>query len=397
MPALIPLGATAVVMPAARDRDLALAVGALGGSLAMAGVAVSSIAIWRYLSGTPLRWFLAGAGIWAAGVALKFLFAAALYEPGLAAMRSALPSWAYLTLGSLHGGLFTGVFEIGGTLAAGLIWRSLAREARRAVAVGIGAGALEALLLALPLLATGVAGLPGMPDRAMVLDALAETSANTWTDWLVPPAERLLALLGHTGSRVLVLLTVATGRWRWFWYGFLMLTVGDGVATYFDLSGQLETISIWWVELALSPIAIISVPIIIWCVRGWPAHPVTRAAEEVAVARRGPEEPPAPAAAETAREQAGSRMASRVFASPMFAIGLVIATGMACGCLAPADLVDSLLSIALILAAVGLLSTLVLLVVPGWRRRATAFAKATGLLALFFLVTLIGYSPRLPQ
>jgi hypothetical protein len=204
-----------------------------------------------------------------------------------------------------------------------------------------------------------------------------------------------LAGAAGTASRVLVLLAVAMGRWRYFWYGFLMLTGCDGVATYFDLAGRLETMSIWWVELALSPVAIISVPVIGWCVRRWPACPSTRATEEAAVAGAGPDEPPAPAAAEAATEQPGSRIASGVSRNPVFAVGLVIATGLACGHFAPADLVDGLLSILLLLAAVGLLSTLVVLIVPGWRPRVKAFARATGLLAVVFFVTLVGYSPRL--
>jgi len=58
------------------------------------------------------------------------------------------PSYPLQVLG---GGLFLGIqsslFEIGLTFLAVLIWRQLGRDADRAIGIGIGAGAFEALLL----------------------------------------------------------------------------------------------------------------------------------------------------------------------------------------------------------------------------------------------------------
>src|SRR5512140_912949 len=88
--------------------------------------------------------------------------------------------------------------------------------------------------------------------------------------WLCGPVERIIAILCHTSSRTLTLLTVATGRWRYFGLGFALMTVLDGFAGYFLLSGVVRTVSAWWIELAIAPFGIASVPIIVRCTRRWP-------------------------------------------------------------------------------------------------------------------------------
>jgi hypothetical protein len=89
--------------------------------------------------------------------------------------------------------------------------------------------------------------------------------------WLVGPVERLICVLCHTSSRALVLLGVARGRWGWpFFWGFLILTAIDSVAGYAHLTGILGKTSVWWIELAIAPAAVVSIPVLIWCVRNWP-------------------------------------------------------------------------------------------------------------------------------
>ena len=86
---------------------------------------------------------------------------------------------------------------------------------------------------------------------------------------------------------------------------------------------------------------------------------------------------------------------SRIARNPAFVVALVVAAALTCGHLAPSLLVDSLLSLSVGFAAAGLLSIVVVLIVPGWRSHAKALAKTTGLLVVFWWVTLVGYSPRL--
>ncbi len=253
------------------------------GALATLGVVFASVAIWRHWSGTPLRYFFAGAAVWMVGVGLKYLFAALFYDPGLSLAKAHLSPAGYLLAGSLYGGLYTGVLEDGVTLAAGFIWVGLAREARRAIAVGVGAGAVEALLLAalplLPLILVPLSySLLSPAEQRSLLADLHDPGAAA--PWLMPPFERAFTVLAHVSSRVLVLLTVATGRWRYFLCGFLLSVGIDGLATTFDLTGLLNTLSGWWIELALLPFGLVAIPVCIWSLRHWPA--VARPAVEVA-------------------------------------------------------------------------------------------------------------------
>lgn len=239
----------------------------------MLAVAAAACWMWRRRSGAPWRWFWVGAAIWFVGVLLKFVWAVPLNRPILSAFSSLLPHAAYLVAGSIYIGLLTGVFEIGITLLAALYWKRMTRDAARGIAVGVGAGAFEAALLGA---AMGFAVLAALVSRGAVRDQLLATLGTSAKIaphlLLVGPVERVLAVLCHTSSRALVLWGVARGRWFWpFVAGFSLLTAIDSVAGYAHLSGQLGRISVWWIELAIAPAAIVSIPIVVYCSRNWPA------------------------------------------------------------------------------------------------------------------------------
>ena len=231
---------------------------------------------WKRRSGDPWRWQWVGAAIWAVGVALKFACAIPLNKPVLHALESALPHGAYVAAGAVYIGLLTGVFEIGVTLAAALIWRKLAATANRAVSIGVGAGGIEALLLGVAALVGILVVVAGVPGTEPALTATAAAVAVTPFPWLASPLERIIAILCHTSSRTLVLLAVARRRAAYFWYGFLLMTALDAIAGVAYLTGGVTFHSIWWIELAILPFAIISVPILRWCLRQWPAEPVAQ-------------------------------------------------------------------------------------------------------------------------
>jgi len=237
-------------------------------------VALAFVRGWQRRSHTALRWFWAGAGIWAVGVALKSATAVLANRRVLAVLDLHFSHAGYLALGSLYIGLLTGIFEIGLTLLAARIWHSLTRDGRRAVAVGVGAGSFEALLLGLSAIVSVIvmAAMPGQPQIEAARAALASSVAMTPLVWLAGPVERAMAILCHTSSRALVLMSVAKRRWSLFWYGFLIMTGIDGMAGYFHMTGAVGRISTWWIELSLLPFAALSVPIIGWCLRHWPAE-----------------------------------------------------------------------------------------------------------------------------
>jgi uncharacterized membrane protein YhfC len=232
-------------------------------------LALAFVVVTRLVWAVPMRWFFAGAAIWIAGVALKAAWAAGPHGSVLAFLENSVPRLGYLIAGSLYVGGLTGIFEIGVTLAAALIWRKLSRTAARAVAVGVGAGAIEAILLG----AGGSAGALALMLNTPGMEALSEDLAATGATsalWLIGPAERAIAILCHTGSRVLVLLAVVSGRRSLFWYGFLILTGLDAITGYVHVGGLMESVNLWWLELALLPFALLSVAAVRRCVRGWP-------------------------------------------------------------------------------------------------------------------------------
>lgn len=50
------------------------------------------------------------------------------------------------------------------------------------------------------------------------------------------------------------------------------MTAIDAIAGYVHLAGLLGSVSLWWIELAIAPAALLSIPILVWCTRNWPDH-----------------------------------------------------------------------------------------------------------------------------
>lgn len=213
------------------------------------------------------RWFWAGAGIWTVGVLLKSAVALPL-NPIFCGKGESLAGLK-LCIGLVYCGLMTGIFEIGVTLAAALIWRRLAADPSRAVAVGLGAGAFEALLVGLAASVGSLVAIATGQTDAMLND-IAGVVAHTPLLWLAGPVERVIAILAHTAARVLVLRAVAGRRWLGFWAGFGWLCGLDLVGGAGLLTGMVTSGSAWLLELMILPFGMLSVPLILWAVRRWP-------------------------------------------------------------------------------------------------------------------------------
>jgi len=249
-------------------RSKALAARALTSAGAMMLVAAAAVWLWRRLSGAEWKWFWVGAALWIVAVAVKFAIAIPLNERVMVDLKEVVPYWAYVTVGATYGGVMTGVTEILFTLIAALRWRQMAETASRGVAVGVGAGAFEAALIAF-----------GFVGAAVVGDAIS----STWGVTLVPAAERVTAILCHTASRSLVLLGVARRRYALFWYGFLLMSGVDAVAMLY-LIEAVRPASLWVTEAMYAPFGLVSIPITIWCIRHWPAAPAALDAGETSPA-----------------------------------------------------------------------------------------------------------------
>jgi len=173
----------------------------------------------------------------------------------------------------LAGGLFLGVqsslFEIGLTLLAVLIWRQFGRDADRAIGIGVGAGAFESFLLGISSLAAILTCLAGLPGSEALREGIDKVAASTPFFWLVAPVERVISILCHASSRALVLLGVVKRKRLLVLWGFLLFALLDGIAGGAHVSGMLGKVSMWWIELAILPVALVSIPILKWCRVEW--------------------------------------------------------------------------------------------------------------------------------
>jgi len=241
----------------------------LASGLGMVLVAIIAVTFWWRVSHIQFRWFWVGAGLWAVAVILKVISGLLTNAPVIGFLKQNV-SYPLLVAG---GGLFIGVessaFEMGCTLGAGLIWRQLGSSARRAIAIGVGAGSFEALLLGVASLVTVAAVLAGIPGTEKIREGLKAAASAGQLLWLAAPIERVMAILCHASTRALVLLGIANRKRILIFWGFLIFTLLDGVAGAAHVSGRIGTFSMWWIELALLPFALVSVAILRWCYIRW--------------------------------------------------------------------------------------------------------------------------------
>jgi hypothetical protein len=234
--------------------------------LGMLLVSVFAVVVWRWASGVELKWFWAGATLWAAAVALKVAFAVLANQTAVGLLKRTLPSSLFLPGVGLYLGAVSAVFELGLTWLAARRWRHQGCDPGWAIAVGVGAGAVEALLYALYFLGAGFAAAAGSLDADDLRDVQARATA-TPLFWLALPAERVIALLGHASTRALVLLGVAGGRPWMVLLGFTAFTLVDGVAGAFPLLQESVVRSRWWLELAVLPFNLACVACLVLCLR----------------------------------------------------------------------------------------------------------------------------------
>ena len=151
---------------------------------------------------------------------------------------------------------------MGFTIPAGLIWRQLGKDSARAIAVGVGAGAFEAFLLGL----ISAAGMAAVLMRRAGTEAagkqISAQQAVTPLFWLVAPVERVIAVLVHASTRALILLGITYRKPMMVFWGFWIFALLDSIAGAAQLSERLGTFSLWWIELAILPFALVSVPIL---------------------------------------------------------------------------------------------------------------------------------------
>ena len=231
-------------------------------------VLVSWLAVvtWRRVSGAHFKWFWVGAALWTVAVVLKVAFALLANQAAVTFLNRILPALLFLPATGLYVGAVSAAFEIGLTWLAGRRWKFLGSDASTAIAVGIGAGALEALVLGFATMAPWIAAAAG-EDTREDRETLLALARPTPLFWLEPPAGRLIALLGHVSTRALVLVGVADQR-RWLVLcGFTIFALVDGTAELLRLSKVTAGRSMWWTDAATLPFNLIGIAVLVWYLR----------------------------------------------------------------------------------------------------------------------------------
>ena len=160
-----------------------------------------------------LHWFLIGAGAWFIAVALKITGDVVFQRSVTVELRD----WVTAALS----GVWATVCELGLAAIVFLVWSATVWDA---VTYALGAATVEFMLL-LPAAFTG-----GIGEKKKTRDKKAPAQVMTWRNFAI---ERVIALVGHIASRVLVWLGVAgTGGLGAVGAAFGLYTLAEGLAAY---------------------------------------------------------------------------------------------------------------------------------------------------------------------
>jgi len=230
---------------------------ALLGGVGMILVAVGYVA---YAGKRRLNWGYLGLGAlaWGVTVALKFLWATRLNAPIYNALTGALPESIAMLLFYIYVGLLTGMTEV-------LLTWLVVRYTRlgqvpwgKALAFGIGFGAVEALLLGFSSLSSIITAL-AMPE-ALPTDVLTQLAAANNPLWGVAPiVERFFTCLVHIFCNVALFYGTVKKEARWLWLSFLFKSGIDAVAAFAQLWGLTELWRVWFIEAV----------VVVWGLLGW--------------------------------------------------------------------------------------------------------------------------------
>ena len=116
-------------------------------------LSLASVLIWRSVSRVGLKWFGVGALLWVVAVPPKLGLFWLASPRVIGHLKEGLPYPYFIAAAGLYVGAVSSAFEMGVTWTAARLWPRLGRDAGRAIAIGLGAGAFEALLLGLAALA----------------------------------------------------------------------------------------------------------------------------------------------------------------------------------------------------------------------------------------------------
>jgi hypothetical protein len=237
--------------------------GALISGCLMMLLAATTVVVVRRLYVPAYRWFLGRRCRLDCRRRPKLILGAFVTVPMLKVFLPLFPFSVYKIVGGLCMGLFSAIFEMGATIAAVVIWRQLGRDLPRAVAIGAGAGAFEALLLGLASVVgmlTILAGVPGREDAAAQVQRLSDSTRflarRTDRTCNRDPGAHGLSRPAPSRHHSAPLVMAAAG--------FAVFTLLDGIAGYLQVADAMNRMSLWWVELSLVPAGLVSIVALVW-------------------------------------------------------------------------------------------------------------------------------------
>jgi len=187
--------------------------------MGMMAIALVAVVYWKRRSKVSSALFFWGALAWGVGNVLKSI--AAVPMPTIIDnIRAILPRYFSEPILWLYIGLLTGIFECGATLGIAHIKRIRTADWREATGFGLGFGAVEAFLLgASSFLVVLLVIL--IPDRLPPeLLQLATSASVSLLDIPIPIIERLVVVLLHAFSCVLLSMQCGPGNGSGFGYPF---------------------------------------------------------------------------------------------------------------------------------------------------------------------------------
>lgn len=234
----------------------ALSLLALLGPKLMILVGFGAVIVGRKCWRTPWSLFAAGALLWVVSVAAKAGFALLLNAPVYRLLHAALPIYPANAVFWCYIGSLTGVFECGIFL---LVTKQILKRAwdwKTAASLGVGFGAMEAVVLGI-----GAAVAAALHSQPVVSVDVASS--------LIGPVERVIALLIHIASVVMIIYAITQRRWSWFAAACVFKSGVDAVAAFILLTGTMKTYP-WSVELLLlGPFAFVGVIVLAILARSW--------------------------------------------------------------------------------------------------------------------------------
>lgn len=212
---------------------------------------------WRYLGLGALFWILT--------VAVKFAWAIPInpYVYRVLGVTTENIFSAGNIIAYLYIGALTGIFE------AGLAWLILSKVRwgkatwNQALVFGIGFGVIEAFLLGISGLGSGLVGVFS-PDALPIPTLVGLANSATLSMSLAPIVERLSVIFAHIFACVLIFYAITSGEAKWGWLAILYKTLLDAPGGFAAFWGTGTVGKIWTLEAIIAVFGLIGLFGTIW-------------------------------------------------------------------------------------------------------------------------------------